>query len=268
MKSSQNISCSKSISHHDYDTASDLENHFPHCDTVEYDKIQNSTKRKHVFIPKTKQKSYRPEMFEPESKSTLTKEKIVEKQKIEIPVNEKSMKETNNSSINPDSIETDDDVDEEWALMNWKNRELSRLKRDKREKIDREKSQASFGHSRLNSISCTNTSNCASTEQSKTRRKERAKMKFLQKYYHKGAFFQADGDDRFESAGSDPIYLRDYWLPTAADRFDKTLLPVVMQVKNFGLRGRTKWTHLVAEDTTQEEKQTMNILDCKRKYID
>ena len=51
----------------------------------------------------------------------------------------------------------------------------------------------------------------------------------------------------------DQVYKRDFAVPTLEDHFDKTVLPKVMQVKNFGRSGRTKYTHLVDQDTSQPD---------------
>jgi microfibrillar-associated protein 1 len=75
------------------------------------------------------------------------------------------------------------------------------------------------------------------------------KYVFMQKYYHKGAFYQDS---------SDPIFQRDYNLPTPMEMQDKSALPEVLQKRkgNFGKRGQSKYTHLTAEDTTDTNPLT------------
>merc|ERR1712152_7935 len=70
----------------------------------------------------------------------------------------------------------------------------------------------------------------------------KGKYKFMQKYYHRGAFYMDEEEN---------VLKRDVSHATLEDKFDKTVLPKVMQVKNFGRSGRTKYTHLVDQDTTQ-----------------
>ena len=57
------------------------------------------------------------------------------------------------------------------------------------------------------------------------------------------------------------IFKRDFTGATLEDHFDKTVLPKAMQVKNFGRSGRTKYTHLVDQDTTVVSTRTQNIKD-------
>ena len=84
--------------------------------------------------------------------------------------------------------------------------------------------------------------------------KQKKNYGFLQKYYHRGAFFQTEAEWKGEAAPLAGLAAEmDFSAPTGADRVDKSKLPEVLQVKDFGKRGKSKWTHLAAEDTTDKD---------------
>ncbi|XP_053385164.1 microfibrillar-associated protein 1-like [Mercenaria mercenaria] len=139
-----------------------------------------------------------------------------------------------------DLLDSGDENDEE-AYEAWKVRELKRLKRDReeRENLEKEKLEIERIH---NMTEEERRQEFQHNPKQRTNKAPKGKYKFLQKYYHRGAFFMDRDDDSFK---------RDFAQPTLEDHFDKTVLPKVMQVKNFGRSGRTKYTHLVDQDTTQ-----------------
>ena len=87
--------------------------------------------------------------------------------------------------------------------------------------------------------------------ESRCRPKKDGEDHYLQRYYHRGAFYM--DEDTLREAGKDDVrhkveeYAR---AATGEDKFNKRALPEVMQVKKFGFSGSTKYKGLAKEDTT------------------
>ncbi|KAJ7295173.1 hypothetical protein O6H91_Y392900 [Diphasiastrum complanatum] len=212
---------------------------------------------KPVFVPKAeretvaeREKLEAEEHAIEESMKKKLEERKLESQKLvfEEVKKEQEIEKNKGAEEEGGDVDTDDEINEADEYEAWKVREHARIKRDKedREAMVKEKEEIE----RLR--------NMTEEERRDWERKNpkplvpaKKKWKFMQKYYHKGAFFQSGPDDTAATSGGENIYRRDFSAPTGDDKMDKTILPKVMQVKHFGRSGRTKWTHLVAEDTTQ-----------------
>lgn len=145
-----------------------------------------------------------------------------------------------------ENLQDDDDLDNPEEVKKWKIREIKRILRDKEERESRENELEEIDRRR-------NLADWERREEDKilgndeSAKPEKRKIKFLQKYYHKGVFFQ----QRDEHGKLHPIFMRDYNAPVEEDT-DKSYLPNSLQKRrgDFGMKGQSKWTHLTSEDTT------------------
>lgn len=147
---------------------------------------------------------------------------------------------------------SEEDSDDELELERWKLRELERLRRDKelrdKEELQQQEMERRRGmtdeeiRAENERLAAAGGGGGGGGDQTSS---DQPKMQFMQRYYHKGVFFMDQNEDS-------ELFQRDFSAPTGEDKElgDKSMLPTVMQVKNWGKRGRTKYTHLVDQDTS------------------
>ncbi|EFP91164.1 uncharacterized protein PGTG_16909 [Puccinia graminis f. sp. tritici CRL 75-36-700-3] len=193
------------------------------------------TKRNRETIPSQQTETeadLEAKRLEEEERRKKASQKLVE----ETLIREIAEKEVD--QVFPDVDDTDG-LDPEAEFEAWKLRELKRLRRDREALIQRAKEKEEIEARRMMPESERLKEDLEFAE--KTRKaKPKGKQVFLQKFHHKGAFY----------TDSDIHKKHDFTAPTEGTFTKMELLPAVMQVRDFGKMSRTKWTHLVKEDTT------------------
>eukprot|EP00747_Dinoflagellata_sp_TGD_P182368 gnl/TRDRNA2_/TRDRNA2_36598_c0_seq1.p1 gnl/TRDRNA2_/TRDRNA2_36598_c0~~gnl/TRDRNA2_/TRDRNA2_36598_c0_seq1.p1 ORF type:complete len:482 (-),score=165.61 gnl/TRDRNA2_/TRDRNA2_36598_c0_seq1:73-1518(-) len=179
-------------------------------------------------------------------KKVESKQMLIEKIKEDDLAEQQAASKDENDASDIELIDDNDEVNEAEEYELWKIRELKRIKRDKEEKNIREGELAEILR-RRNMTDEERAEDDKRLDALENKRDDVKQFNFMQKYYHRGGFFQ----DKAVS-GEEPLYLRDYHEPLAEERYDKSLLPKVMQVRRglWGKKGQVKHTHLTDSDTT------------------
>jgi len=144
-----------------------------------------------------------------------------------------------------EDVDDTDDLDPEMEYAEWKLRELKRIKRERDKLIEREKELEEKERRRNLTAEEREKEDRERLEQQQAERGEKGQMSYLQKYFHKGAFFTDDLKD----AG---LAKRDVMGGKFEDQVDRSALPKYMQIRDMnklGKKGRTRYADMKSEDT-------------------
>ncbi|KAF5094384.1 hypothetical protein D0Z00_003568 [Geotrichum galactomycetum] len=150
-------------------------------------------------------------------------------------------------------VDDTDDTDAAAERAAWRLRELARLQRDREALVAREREREELETLREGKTEQQREAEAIARQQKEQEEEERTKKQanedqssgnYMQRYYHKGAFFQ---EDEF-------IKNRDFSGAVEDDYRDKRVLPKALQARTsgeVGLRGRSKYRSLAEEDTSR-----------------
>lgn len=150
-------------------------------------------------------------------------------------------------------VDDTDDTDPAAERAAWRLRELARLQRDREALVERERAREELETLRESTTEQQREAEAIARRRQREQDEQDAKRKagedqssgnYMQRYYHKGAFFQ---EDEF-------IKNRDFSGALEDDYHDKRILPKALQARTsgeVGLRGRTKYRSLAEEDTSR-----------------
>ncbi|KAF2964469.1 hypothetical protein GQX73_g9110 [Xylaria multiplex] len=166
-----------------------------------------------------------------------------------------------------EDVDTEDDKDPDAEYAAWKLRELKRIKRE-REAIEvREKEREEVERRRNLTEEERKAEDDAFLAQQKDEKDAKGKMTYMQKYFHRGAFYQDD-----EAAES--LAKRDIMGSRFVDDIkNRELLPKALQMRDMtklGKKGASKYRDLKSEDTGRwgEFRDTRPGRDFDRSNVD
>ncbi|KAJ4376089.1 hypothetical protein N0V83_001370 [Neocucurbitaria cava] len=145
------------------------------------------------------------------------------------------------------AIDDTDGLDPAAEYAAWKLRELRRIKRERLAIEEAEAERAELERRRNLSAAEREAEDRAFIHQQEDERGERGQMQYMQKYFHKGAFFT----DELKELGVDR---RNLMNARFEDQTNRDVLPEYMQIRDMtklGKKGRTRYKDMKSEDTGQ-----------------
>ncbi|KAM0700594.1 hypothetical protein Q7P35_012315 [Cladosporium inversicolor] len=149
-----------------------------------------------------------------------------------------------------EEVDDTDGLDEEAERAAWKLRELKRVRRDRLAIEEKEKEREEIDRRRALTDEERKAEDEAYIAAQKDDQEGKGKMAYMQKYFHKGAFFQGDEeqDEEVKTALNRDLAGARFEDETAS----KEVLPEYMRIRDMsklGKKGRTKYQDLKSEDT-------------------